>query len=104
MISAARAKLLPVLSSLKPLASDDVLLDLARFYADRYQAIWQKAGAAACYAFASGNGDQSDAAELPSSFVQRELEIEVRIVYVRHLNAGEYQMPRSHQSRKKLET
>ena len=80
MISAARAKLLPVLSSLKPLASDDVLLDLARFYADKYQAIWQKAGAAACYAFASGNGDQSDAAELPSSFVQRELEIEVRIV------------------------
>jgi hypothetical protein len=78
-VAAARAKLLPLLASLKPLADDDVLLELARVYADEYQALRLKSSRL-CYLYASGaDTTQNYSAEMPSTLVKRE--INARVVH-----------------------
>jgi hypothetical protein len=79
-LSAARAKLLPILSSLQPLANDDVLSDLARLMADQYQALELK-NPTLCYLYASGTDTNRDYVnELPSALLSRELELSDRVV------------------------
>ena len=79
-IAAARAKLLPILISLKPLADDDVLSDLARLYADEYQALGLKSSRL-CYLYASRGGAALNASqELPSTLLKREVELNERVV------------------------
>jgi hypothetical protein len=80
-LAAARTKLFPLLASLKPLADDDVLLDLARLYGDEYQALGLKSSQL-CYLYASGTDTTRNySAELPNTLVKRELELNERIVH-----------------------
>jgi hypothetical protein len=80
-VAAARAKFLPLLNSLKPLADDDVLSDLARVYADEYQALGSKSSRL-CYLYASGaDTTQNFAAELPDTLTKREMELNERVVH-----------------------
>jgi hypothetical protein len=59
---------------------DDVLVDVARLYADEYQALWQKSGATSCYDYASGTTDRNYSEELPEVLVKREQELNERVV------------------------
>jgi len=80
-VAAARTKFLPLLNSLKPLADDDVLSDLARVYADEYQALGSKSSRF-CYLYASGaDTTQNFAAELPDTLTKREMELNERVVH-----------------------
>ena len=45
MIAAARAKFMPLLRSLTPVANDEVLVGLAQLYSDEYHALWLTGGA-----------------------------------------------------------
>jgi hypothetical protein len=79
-IAAMRAKLMPVLSSLKPLADDDVLVELARLYAEQYHALGLKS-ATLCYLFVSGADTKLNySAELPAALITRELELNERVI------------------------
>jgi hypothetical protein len=80
MIGAARAKLHQLLRSLTPLANDDVLVDVARLYADEIQALWQKSGATSCYDYALGMTDRNYSEELPEVLVKRRQELNERVV------------------------
>ena len=62
-VAAARTKLFPILTSLLPLADDDVLSDLARLYADEYQALGSKSSRL-CYLYAFGGGTALNALAL----------------------------------------
>lgn len=76
----ARAKLLSVISALQPLADDDVLVDMGTLFAEQYAALGAKSPAL-CYRFASGIGAKGNVAEdLPASLVNRENEINRRVV------------------------
>jgi hypothetical protein len=79
MITAARSTLLPIIKSYRPFADDVVLVELARLYADQYAAIGAT-NPASCYQFVSGLGVSSDIASLPSSLVQRELDLNTRVI------------------------
>jgi hypothetical protein len=79
LITAARAKLVPILTSLRPLADDDVLVSLARIYADQYETLSLKS-AKLCYLYASGADANSSAGEIPRDLVTRELELNERVV------------------------
>ena len=79
-IAAARGTLLPLLTSLKPLADDDVLSDWARVYADEYQALGLK-DSRLCYLYASGRDTTRNyTAELPATLVSREVDLNERVV------------------------
>ena len=70
-----------LLNSLKPLADDDVLSDLARVYADEYQTLGSKSSRL-CYLYASGaDTTQNFAAELPDTLTKREMELNERVVH-----------------------
>ena len=76
----ARAKLLSVISTLRPLADDAVLADLGTYLADQYAALGEKS-AALCYRYASGTGVEGNTTEgLPVSLASRENEINRRVV------------------------
>jgi hypothetical protein len=76
----ARAKLLLIISTLQPLADDDVLVDMGTLFAEQYVALGTKSPAL-CYGFASGVGAKGNVAEdLPASLVNRENEINRRVV------------------------
>jgi hypothetical protein len=79
-IAAARAKLLPILASPRPLASDDVLSDLARLLADQYRALRLKSPAL-CYLYASGaDATRNFTDEMPPALLGRELDLNQRVV------------------------
>ena len=76
----ARAKLTSILSPLQLLADDAVLVDMGAVFADQYAALGAKSPAL-CYKFASGVGaDSNISAEMPTSLVDRENEINRRVV------------------------
>jgi hypothetical protein len=79
-IVGARAKVLLVISTLRPLADDSVLADMGAVFADQYTALGAKSPAL-CYKYASGHGVKDNIAEdLPASLVDRENEINRRVV------------------------
>ncbi|HKO69647.1 MAG TPA: GYF domain-containing protein [Bradyrhizobium sp.] len=79
-IAGARAKMLSIISRLRPLADDAVLSDLGGVYADEYLALAAK-NPAACYRYAAAGGAKTRfVADLPASLVDRENEINRRIV------------------------
>ena len=68
---------MPLLVSLKPLADDDVLSELARLYADEYQALGLKSSQL-CYLYVSGaDTTQNYSAELISKYASDPFEIEI---------------------------
>ena len=76
----ARARLASILSPLQLLADDAVLVDMGAVFADQYAALGAKSPAL-CYKFASGVGADSNIAEnLPAALVDRENEINRRVV------------------------
>ncbi|MHC2335251.1 GYF domain-containing protein [Bradyrhizobium sp. USDA 4454] len=83
----ARGKLMGLIKSLLPRADDAVLTDYGRLIVDEYRAV-QLQGAAACYAFASGESDDSSVQTLPKQLSDRELEINARIISTARLRDG----------------
>src|SRR6266436_4037246 len=68
----ARAKVLLIVSTLRPLADDAVLADLGAVYADQYLALGAKSPAL-CYQYASGVGAKDNfAADMLASLLDRE--------------------------------
>jgi hypothetical protein len=79
-LSSARAKLMSILEILKPLADEDVLVDLAHLIADELAALNSK-GHGYCYFFASDSGKGRDFThELPAVIRTREQHIYERVV------------------------
>jgi hypothetical protein len=76
----ARAKLLSIIATLQPLADDAVLADIGALLADQYLALGAKSPVL-CYRYASGTGARKNIAEdLPESLIDRESEINLRVV------------------------
>jgi hypothetical protein len=79
-IVGARAKVLLIISTLRPLADDAVLAELGAVYADQYLALGAKSPAL-CYKYASGVGAKDNvAADIPASLVDKENEVNRRVV------------------------
>jgi hypothetical protein len=75
-----KVKILSIISTLRPLADDAVLVDLGSIYADEYQALGRK-NPALCYQYASGVGAKDDfSTDLPAALVNRENEINRRVI------------------------
>jgi hypothetical protein len=79
MIIAVRSTLLPIVKSYRPFADDVVLVELARLYADQYAAVGV-INSSSCYQLASGLALPSDVASIPSSLVQREVDLNARVI------------------------
>jgi hypothetical protein len=77
--AAARAVLQSTLDRLKPLANDDVLADLGAVFSDQFRALGAKS-AALCYQYASGAVDTVTISELPAALIERENELNKRVV------------------------
>lgn len=73
------AKLISILSTLQPLADDDVLVDIGALLADQYVALGAKSPAL-CFGFASGTDKRNFAEDLPAALVNRENEINRRVI------------------------
>lgn len=78
-IAAARANLLVTLKKLRPLADDGVLSEISAVYADQYKALGSKS-AALCYQYASGVGNTVAPSDIPQVLIQRENDINRRVV------------------------
>jgi len=78
-VAAGRAKLLIILKRLRPLADDGVLSDIGAVYADQYRALGSKSPAL-CYQYASGVGNTVVPSEIPQALVQRENDINRKVV------------------------
>lgn len=79
-IVGARAKLLSIMSTLRPLADDAVLSDMGTMFADQYTALGAKSPTL-CYKYASGFSAKTNAAkDMPASLVKTENEIQLRVV------------------------
>ena len=79
-VSAARGVLMPAISSVQPLADDDVLQGLAILFADTYAALGAK-HPTSCYRLASGISPQTNyTPELPAQIRARELELYERAI------------------------
>jgi hypothetical protein len=75
-----KVKILSIIATLRPLADDAVLAELGSVYADEYQALGTKSPAL-CYQYASGVGGKDDfSTDLPAALVNRENEINRRVV------------------------
>ncbi|RDI60161.1 hypothetical protein [Microvirga subterranea] len=80
LIDAARARLLPVIGSYRPLADDQTVLDQGRLMVDQYKAL-ASIDRQLCYEYASGVGATKNyASYLPADLRKRELEINERIL------------------------
>ncbi|WP_441967017.1 hypothetical protein [Microvirga sp. 2MCAF38] len=80
LIDSAKAKVLPIISSYRPFADDQTLIDLGRLMVDQYKflAFTDKQ---LCYEYASGaNATRNYSAYLSAPLRQRELEISERIL------------------------
>lgn len=80
MIAATRAKLIPLLNALRPQANNDVLVELAKLYADEYEALWLKSDVSDCYLYASGNTSRNYTDRLPDVLKRREVKLEESVV------------------------
>jgi hypothetical protein len=78
-VAAGRAKLFAIIRKLRPLADDGVLTDIGAVYADQYKALGSKS-LALCYQYASGVGSSVAPADIPDALVQKENEINRRVV------------------------
>jgi hypothetical protein len=78
-VAASRAKLLVILRKLRPLADDGVLSDIGAVYADQYKALGSR-NLALCYQYASGVGNTVAASDIPEPLIQRENDINRRVV------------------------
>jgi hypothetical protein len=78
-ITDVRAKFLPFITNLIPLADDDVLVDYAKILADQYGAL-NKRNAKACYEYAAGDGADAVMALLPQELVARERSAQERVL------------------------
>lgn len=79
MIVAARSALLPIIRSYRPFADDVVLVELAGLYAEQYAALGA-INPSSCYQLASGLAEPSDITYMPGSLVQRELDLNARVI------------------------
>jgi hypothetical protein len=80
MIGAARSKLIPIIASYRPLADDVVLVELARLYAEQYEAL-RAINPTSCYYYASGSGGiGSVPSGIPESLIQRENGLNERVI------------------------
>jgi hypothetical protein len=78
-IENVRAKFMPFMHQLIPLADDDVLIDYARLLTDQYAAL-SKHDPSACYLYASGTGNKDFVSLLPQDVSARELAIQERVI------------------------
>jgi hypothetical protein len=78
-VGVGRSKLLVILKKLRPLADDGVLSEISALYADQYKALGSKS-ALLCYQYASGVGDTVMPSDLPPALIQREDNVNRRIV------------------------
>jgi GYF domain 2 len=78
-VVAGRTRLLVVLRKLRPLADDSVLSDIGAAYADQYRSLGSKSPAL-CYQYASGAGGTFAPPDLPQALIQRQSEIDRRVV------------------------
>jgi hypothetical protein len=78
-IENVRAKFLPFIRELVPLAADDVLIDYARILIDQY-AVLNKSGPTACYIYASGTGNINISPQMPQDLKDRELATQERVI------------------------
>lgn len=74
----ARKNLLPILNSAKIRTDDNVLRDMARWYADAYQALGNKS-ALACYSYASSE-DEGNSDGLPPELLKRDADLTARAI------------------------
>jgi hypothetical protein len=75
-----KIKILSIIATLRPLADDAVLAELGAIYADEYHALGTKSPAL-CYQYASGAGGKDDfSTDLPAALVNRENDINRRVV------------------------
>jgi hypothetical protein len=75
-----KVKILSIIATLRPFADDAVLAELGSVYADEYQALGTTSPAL-CYQYASGVGGKDDfSTDLPAALVNRENEINRRVV------------------------
>ncbi|WP_445493393.1 hypothetical protein [Rhodopseudomonas sp. RCAM05734] len=78
--AAMRSRLLSIISRLRLLADDAVLVDLGRLYADEYAALGGK-DPTLCYQYASGSGSKTSFADdLPAAFAGQQNDIDRRAV------------------------
>jgi hypothetical protein len=78
-IENVRAKFLPFILELIPLAADDVLIDYARILIDQYATL-NKRDQTACYLYASGTGTINISTLMPQELVARERALQERVV------------------------
>jgi hypothetical protein len=79
VIGQTRAKLNGLIKTLLPYSDDTVLIDFGRLVVDQYRAI-QLQDSAACYRFASGQGDPAVTRMIPAQLAQRELSLDAQIL------------------------
>jgi hypothetical protein len=79
LIAAARGKLLPIVTTLRPLADDTVLVDLGKLLVEQYAALGAK-NPTLCYLYASGAGGARDfSPDIPGPLIQREIALGERV-------------------------
>lgn len=80
LISAMRAKLVPIIKSLKPKADDAVVVDFARVLVEQYGVLASK-NVTMCYRYAAFGGNEVNVLpELPQDLIQRELALSDRVI------------------------
>lgn len=78
--AAGRALVETILKKLRPQADDSVLAELSAVYADQYAALGAK-NPALCYQYATGaNNGQVAASDIPQALLEREADIDKRVV------------------------
>jgi GYF domain 2 len=79
-IENARAKFIPFIRQLIPLADDDVLVDYARVLTDEYTALNER-DPTGCYLYASGTGTTNSFwGQIPPNVQARELAVQERVI------------------------
>jgi hypothetical protein len=74
-----RARLIPFMQDLVPLADDDVLIDFNGLLVDQYLTL--KPYPSRCWAYASGeHGSRDQAPAFPTALVRRELDLQKRVI------------------------
>lgn len=80
LTAAVRTKLLPVIAAYRPLADDDVLVELGKLISEQYAALALKSPTL-CYLYASGAGGARDfSSDMPEALIQRELVLGERVI------------------------
>jgi hypothetical protein len=86
-VAVGRGKLLVIIKKLRPLADDGVLSEISAVYADQYKALGSKS-ALLCYEYASGDGNTFTLSDLPQALVQKEADINKRVVETASIRAA----------------